>query len=326
MKPKTSRRVVLCLLVVLCAACVSKPPAPIIETPPPLPPPPKVALVLGGGGARGFAHVGVLKLLDTQGLKPDLIIGTSAGSVAGALYAAGYSGFDLQEMAFALDRATIADWSMFGKGLIRGEALQDFVNQAVKNRPIEGLNIPFACVATRVDTGQAVLFQRGNVGQAVRASSSVPGVFQPVVIGGVEYVDGGLVSPLPIRYARQLGADFIIAVDVSTPPPSTATTGKLDLLMRSFEIMGQSIRAAELPQADVVIRPDLTGISSSNFESKQQAILQGERAALAAMPQIRAELAARMAPSLPTRIPFQPGVPVTESPRTIPSSPPPALN
>lgn len=319
-------RALACLLVALCAACATPPPAPVVEPPPPLPPPPKVALVLGGGGARGFAHVGVLKLLDTQGLKPDLIVGTSAGSVAGALYAAGYSGFDLQEMAFALDRATIADWSMFGKGLIRGEALQNFVNQAVKNRPIEALNIPFACVATRVGTGQAVLFQRGNVGQAVRASSSVPGVFEPVVIGGTEYVDGGLVSPLPIRYARQLGADFIIAVDVSTPPPGTATTGKLDLLMRSFEIMGQSIRDAELPQADVVIRPDLTGISASNFESKQQAILQGERAALAAMPQIRAKLAARMAPPLPTRIPFQAGLPATESPRTAPSSLPPALN
>ncbi|HET8881745.1 MAG TPA: patatin-like phospholipase family protein, partial [Solimonas sp.] len=188
MKPT---RVLACLLLTLCAACATPPPVPVVETPPPLPPPPKVALVLGGGGARGFAHVGVLKLLDTQGLKPDLIVGTSAGSVAGALYAAGYSGFDLQEMAFALDRATIADWSMFGKGLIRGEALQNFVNQAVKNRPIEALDIPFACVATQVATGQAVLFQRGNVGQAVRASSSVPGVFEPVVIGGTEYVDGG---------------------------------------------------------------------------------------------------------------------------------------
>ncbi|HET8883382.1 MAG TPA: patatin-like phospholipase family protein, partial [Solimonas sp.] len=182
------------------------------------------------------------------------------------------------------------------------------------------------CVATQVATGQAVLFQRGNVGQAVRASSSVPGVFEPVVIGGTEYVDGGLVSPLPIRYARQLGADFVIAVDVSTPPANTATTGKLDLLMRSFEIMGQSIRDAELPQADVVIRPDLTGISASNFESKQQAILQGERAALAAMPQIRARLAARMAPPLPTRVPFEPGLKPTDSPRTAPSSPPPALD
>ena len=323
MKPT---RVLACLLLILCAACATPPPVPVVETPPPLPPPPKVALVLGGGGARGFAHVGVLKMLDAQGLKPDLIVGTSAGSVAGALYAAGYSGFDLQEMAFALDRATIADWSMFGKGLIRGEALQNFVNQSVKNRPIEALDIPFACVATRVDTGQAVLFQRGNVGQAVRASSSVPGVFEPVVIGGAEYVDGGLVSPVPIRYARQLGADFVVAVDVSTPPANTATTGKLDLLMRSFEIMGQSIRAAELPQADVVIRPDLTGISSSNFESKQQAILQGERAALAAMPAIRARLAARMSPPLPTQVPLEPGLKPTETPRTVPSSPPPALD
>lgn len=319
-------RALTCLLLTLCAACAAPPPAPVVVTPPPLPPPPKVALVLGGGGARGFAHIGVLKLLDTQGLKPDLIVGTSAGSVAGALYAAGYNGFDLQEMAFALDRATIADWSMFGKGLIRGEALENFVNQAVHKRPIEGLNIPFACVATRVDTGQAVLFQRGNVGQAVRASSSVPGIFQPTVIAGHEYVDGGLVSPVPIRYARQLGADFIIAVDVSTPVNSSATTGKLDLLMRSFEIMGQSIRDAELPQADVIIKPDLTGISSSNFESKQQAILQGERAALAAMPQIRAKLAARMTPQLPTRIPFQPGLDPTATPRTVPAIPPPALN
>lgn len=316
------------LALALVAACGSAPTAPEPSPPVPQPlPPPKVALVLGGGGARGFAHVGVLKMLDTQGLRPDLIVGTSAGSVAGALYAAGYSGFDLQQMAFDLDRATIADWSMFGKGLIRGEALQGFVNQAVKNRPIEALGIPFACVATRVDTGQAVLFQRGNVGQAVRASSSVPGVFQPTTIGALEYVDGGLVSPVPVRYAKQLGATFIIAVDVATPPAGTATTGKLDVVMRTFEIMGQSLRDAELPQADVIIKPDLTGISSSNFESKQLAILQGERAALAAMPQIRARLAERMAPPL---LPLQAAPPAaagaaTAAPQALPSRPPPAL-
>ena len=274
--------------------------------------------MLGGGGARGFAHVGVLKMLDAQGLKPDLIVGTSAGSVAGALYAAGYNGFDLQQMAFALDRATLADWSMFGKGLIRGDALQAFITDAVKRRPIEQLQIPFACVATRVDTGQAVLFQRGSVGQAVRASSSVPGIFEPTRIGGHEYVDGGLVSPVPIRYARQLGADIVIAVDVSTPPNPAATTGKLDVLMRSFEIMGQAIRAAELPQADVVIKPDLTGITSANFETKQQAILQGERAALAAMPKIREVLGARLNPQLPARVP--------SPPLAAPAAPPPALN
>jgi NTE family protein len=306
------------LLLALTAACAGPAPQPAPVTPEPAAPPPlKVALVLGGGGARGFAHVGVLKMLDAQGLKPDLIVGTSAGSVAGALYAAGYNGFDLQQMAFALDRATLSDWSMFGKGLIRGDALQNFVNEAVKRRPIEQLQIPFACVATRVDTGQAILFQRGSVGQAVRASSSVPGIFEPTRIGEHEYVDGGLVSPVPIRFARQLGADIVIAVDVSTPPNSAATTGKLDVVMRSFEIMGQAIRAAELPQADIVIKPDLTGITSSNFEMKQQAILQGERAALSAMPQIREVLGARLTPTLPVRVPEKP------KPATVP---PPALN
>jgi len=294
------RNLATALLLTLVACATPTPPPPPPELPPPPPPPPKVALVLGGGGARGFAHVGVLKMLDAQGLKPDMIIGTSAGSVAGALYAAGFNGFDLQEMAFALDRATVADWSMFGKGLIRGEALQNFINDAVKQRPIEQLNIPFGCVAARLDTGEGVLFRRGNLGMAVRASSSVPGVFQPTVINGAEYVDGGLVSPVPIRYAKQLGATFIIAVDVSTPPASTASEGKLDVLLRTFDIMGQTIRAAELPQADVVIKPELSKITATDFESKQMAILQGERAALAAMPKIREKLAARMSsPLLP---------------------------
>jgi len=304
--PTLLRGSVAALLLTLVACATPAPPPPPPELPPP-PPPPKVALVLGGGGARGFAHVGVLKMLDAQGLKPDMIIGTSAGSVAGALYAAGFNGFDLQEMAFALDRATVADWSIFGKGLIRGEALQKFINDAVKQRPIEQLNIPFGCVATRLDTGEGVLFRRGNLGMAVRASSSVPGIFQPMVINGLEYVDGGLVSPVPIRYARQLGATFIIAVDVSTPPASTVSEGKLDTAMRSFDIMGQAIRAAELPQADIVIKPELTRVAATDFENKQLAILQGERAALAAMPRIREKLAARMsAPVLPL-----PAVPAT---------------
>jgi len=299
MRAAMNRRRLLIALGLLLTACSS--PAPLPPPPEPPPPPPKplrVALALGGGGARGFAHLGVLKMLDALGLKPDLVVGTSAGSVAGALYAAGYNGFDLQKMAFELDRATVADWSMFGKGLIRGEALQAFINKAAGQRSIEQLPIPFACVAARLDTGNAVLFQRGNLGQAVRASSSVPGVFQPVAIGGIEYVDGGLVSPVPIRFARQLGADIVIAVDVSTPPNPAPSEGKLDVLMRTFDIMGQSIRDAELPQADVVIRPDLRRVTSTDFEAKQMAILEGERAALAAMPQIRAKLGERVAAPL----------------------------
>lgn len=276
-------------LVLALSACASVFPS----TPTQLPTeskPPKIALVLGGGAVRGFAHIGVLKMLQSQGIVPDMVIGTSAGSIAGALYAAGYSGYDLQRIAFDLDKATVADMTLFGKGLIKGDALQGFINKAVGGKNIEELKIPFACVATRLDTGEAVLFQRGSIAIAVRASSAVPGVFQPALINGVEYVDGGLVSPVPVRFAKQMGATFIIAVDVSSPPANNASTGTMDILMRSYDIMGKSIRELELPQADVLIRPDLSRIKSSDLESKHLAILEGERAAEAAMPMIREKL------------------------------------
>ncbi len=291
---KTLLPVVLASL--LLSACMTAPVSPTPTPPPtPIPPkPPKIALVLGGGAIRGFSHIGVIKVLQAEGITPDMVVGTSAGSVAGALYAAGISGYDMQSIAFDIDKATVTDWSVFGKGMLKGEALQDFVNKAVGNKSIENLKIPFACVATRLDTGDAVLFQRGNVGTAVRASSSVPGVFQPVVIGGIEYVDGGLVSPVPIRFAKQMGADFIIAVDVSSPPSAEPTTGKMDVLMRTFDIMGKSIRSWELPMADVLVRPDLSKVSSTDIDAKHQAILEGERAMQAAMPQLRDKLKQRM--------------------------------
>lgn len=282
----------------LLSACVGAPVAPVLTPPPtPIPPkPPKIALVLGGGAIRGFSHIGVIKVLQAEGIVPDMVVGTSAGSVAGALFAAGISGYDMQSIAFEIDKATVTDWSVFGKGMFKGEALQDFVNKAVGNKSIENLKIPFACVATRLDTGDAVLFQRGNVGTAVRASSSVPGVFQPVEIGGIEYVDGGLVSPVPIKFAKQMGADFIIAVDVSSPPSAAPTTGKMDVLMRTFDIMGKSIRNWELPMADILVRPDLSKVSSTDIDSKHQAILEGERAMQAAIPQLREKLRQRMQP------------------------------
>ena len=285
---KTFARLAALLPALLLAACAT--PAPLQPAAPPAKP--RIALVLGGGAVRGFAHVGVIKLLDIMDIKPDLIVGTSAGSVVGALYAAGYDGFRLQELAWELDKNTLTDWSPFGKGLIRGQALEDYINHAVENRTIERLRRPFACVATRLSDGQAMLFKSGNVGRAVRASSSVPGVFEPVVIDGQEYVDGGLVSPVPVRTARELGADFVIAVDVASTPLRESHDSKLDIMLKSYTIMGQSIRAAELPLADVVITPLLDKVDSDNFEAKNQAILAGERAALAAVAQIREKLAA----------------------------------
>jgi len=281
------------LILSACGLMAEKPApvvaAPVIEAPPP----PKIALVLGGGAARGFAHIGVIKVLESHGLKVNMVVGTSAGSVAGALYAAGYSGFELQQMAFDLDRASVSDWTLFGKGLIKGDALRQFVNTAVGNRPLEKLPLKFACVAARLKNGEAILFERGETGQAVQASSAVPGVFRPTVINGEDYVDGGLVSVVPIRYAKKLGADFIIAVDVAAPPDQAEAQGKLDVVMKTFGIMGKTIREAEYPLADVLIVPDMSTVTSTDFEGKHRAILAGERAAQAALPELKTKLRLR---------------------------------
>lgn len=183
------RRLVAVLLAVAALAGCTVPapkPAPVA--------PPKIALALGGGAARGFAHIGVIKALEAQGIVPDIVVGTSAGSVVGSLYAAGLTGFELQKVALQMDEAQVSDWSLPDRGVLKGEALQNFINRAVANRPLEKLNRTFAVVATDLQSGEPVVFRTGNTGMAVRASSCVPGVFQPVSINGRDYVDGGLVS------------------------------------------------------------------------------------------------------------------------------------
>ncbi|MBP9713539.1 MAG: patatin-like phospholipase family protein [Sterolibacterium sp.] len=261
---------------------------PVVSTPRPAP---RIALALGGGAARGFAHVGVIKVLEAQGIVPDIIVGTSAGSVVGALYAAGNSGFELQKLAMQMDESQISDWSLPARGVIKGEALQDFVNRAVNQRPLEKMNRLFAVVATDLHTGEPVVFRTGNTGMAVRASSSVPGVFQPVLINGREYVDGGLVHPVPVRVARALGADLVIAVDISANPQYGRTQSTIDVLLQTFSIMAQSINRHELPEADVVIRPQTSAIRSTDFQERHLAVLEGEKAVMAALPAIKTRLA-----------------------------------
>ncbi|HEU4374256.1 MAG TPA: patatin-like phospholipase family protein [Telluria sp.] len=302
-----SRRLSLIALgALLLAGCGSKPvipTAPVVVAPVVAAPPRKIkiGLALGGGAARGFAHIGVIKALEAQGIYPDIIVGTSAGSVVGALYAAGNDGFALQREAMDMDEATISDWALplFGKvsGVLKGEALQNYVNKAVHNVPMEKLKISFGAVATDLNSGQPILFQRGNTGQAVRASSSVPSVFQPVRIGKHTYVDGGLVAPVPVRFARQMGADFIIAVNISTQTDAQATLSSLEVLMQTFSIMGQRLNHYELKDADIVIAPSLGNMGGGDFQSRNLAILAGEQAAAAVMPQLKAKLkAARQQP------------------------------
>lgn len=255
------------------------------------PAPIKIALALGGGAARGFAHVGVIKALEAQGIVPDIIVGTSAGSVVGALYAAGYSGFELQQLSMQMEESQVSDWSMPNRGVIKGEALQDFINRAVKNRTLEKLKKTFAVVSTDLGSGEMIVFRTGNTGMAVRASSAVPGIFQPVSINGREYVDGGLVAPVPVRVARSLGADFVIAVDISDKPQNSRTESSLDVLLQTFNIMAQSISRNELPEADIVISPETPGISSTDFKDMHMAVLQGEKAVAAILPALKDKLA-----------------------------------
>ncbi len=252
---------------------------------------PKIALALGGGAARGFAHVGVIKALEAQGIVPDIIVGTSAGSVVAALYAGGANGFELQKLALSMEDGSVSDWVLPDRGFIRGEALQNFVNKALANRPMNALPRKLAVVATELQTGEMTVLRSGDVGLAVRASSSVPGVFQPVRIGGREFVDGGLVSPVPAKVARDMGADLVIAVDISSKPKNAKVSSMIDVLLQTFTIMSTTVAQYELGQADVVIRPDVGSIGGTDFQSKHLAILEGEKAAAEKMEQIRAALA-----------------------------------
>lgn len=254
-------------------------------------PPIRIGIALGGGAAKGFAHIGVIKMLEANGFAPAVVSGTSAGSVVGALYASGMNAFEMQEKAVALDEAKIRDLQLSSGGLVLGQKLEDYVNEQVRRKPLEQMAKPFVVVATRLEDGERTVFARGNTGQAVRASSSVPGVFQPVTIGRYHFVDGGIVSPVPVDAARQLGADIVIAVDISNKARGQTPGNMLGALNQSIAIMGQKLGQAELARADVIIRPQVLDIGAADFSQRASAIVEGEKAALAAMPQIRERIA-----------------------------------
>ncbi len=249
---------------------------------------PVVALVLGSGGDRGFAHIGVIKVLEANNIKVDMVLGTSAGSVVGALYAGGYNGVALEKLALEMDREKLKDYEISKRGYVRGEQLQDFINRSLQNRSIEQLDKPFIAVATELSSGKTMAFNHGNTGMAVRASSSIPGIFLPVMIGGEEYIDGDLKKPIPVTLAREMGADLIIAVDISQQPKNhDELSDIIDILKQSLRIMRQSILARELESAQVVIHPDIRVTPEIDKDSKLHLIQIGEEATTAAIPMIR---------------------------------------
>lgn len=253
----------------------------------------RLGLALGGGAARGFAHVGVIQVLEEAGLRPSHVVGTSAGSLVASLYASGKSPQELVRVAESMQEAEITDWMLpiLNRGALRGEALAKYVNTQVGGKTLEQMKIPLGIVATDLSSGQAITFRRGNTGAAVRASSAVPAVFQPVRVGEREYVDGGLVAPVPVRQTREMGANFVIAVDISSDPEGNPYGDTFQILMQTFAIMGKSINTLALKEADWVVRPALSGVKSADFGARQRAIEAGRAAMRAALPALKVRLA-----------------------------------
>ncbi len=249
---------------------------------------PVVALVLGSGGARGYAHIGVIRMLETYGIKPQLIVGTSAGSIVGALYASGKNAEQMEEIATSLKSSDVRDLTLSRQGFFNGKKVEDFVNKQVENRPLEQLDIPFFVVATELQSGTRAVFNYGNTGQAVSASVSIPSMFVPTSIRQKQYVDGGLVSPVPVEVAMSLGADVIIAVNILAQPENTPTTNIWGLFNQNINVMQNRLASYELRNADVVIQPDIKEKQHIfSLDSRKQNILSGEKAALFELDKIK---------------------------------------
>lgn len=255
---------------------------------PPTGPAPRVALVLGSGGPRGFAHIGVLKVLDEAGIAADLVIGSSVGAMVGALYAGGYDARRLEKLAHEINVLEFFEFRMLGGGLAKGHAVQSFMNTRLGGRPIEALPVRFAAAATRVSDAGLALFNRGDVGLAVRASSASPGQFEPVRIGDEAYIDGDEASPVPIRAARELGARVVIAVDVSAHAATTPAGVPQDWIDKDARRARQV--AEQAPLADVLLHPDIGYYAGHDAEYRRRVIDLAERYTREKLPEIRAAL------------------------------------
>jgi NTE family protein len=287
MKKLGFRSLTMVLCGIIIAACAA---TPQIQPHPPQKPA-KIAVVLGAGAAKGFAHIGVLKVLESQKVPIHMVVGTSAGSFVGSLYAYGYDAYALQKIALSLNKSDVAELAVPENGFIKGGRLRDFINMQLRNTVMEKLKIPFYAVATNIRNGEPTIFATGNTGMAVQASCAVPGIFQPASFAGTSYVDGGVVDPLAVDVARRHGADIVIAVDITSDIGNTIPTSTMETIMKSIEIMYNKISRIPIGMADVVIKPQVGFVGAADFDHRNEAIMEGEKAAWSAMPRINAILA-----------------------------------
>ncbi|HSW84136.1 MAG TPA: patatin-like phospholipase family protein [Usitatibacter sp.] len=285
-------RAAVAFAVAMLAGCGTAPEVPKERLPrfeQPSGPAPRIALVLGSGGPRGFAHIGVLKTLEANGIKPDLIVGSSVGSVVGALYAAGMSGRELENLAHELHIMRFFEWGMLAKRPNSGEPIQVFVNERVKDRTIEQLPRMFVATATRMSDRKLVLFNRGDTGLAVRASSASAPEFTAVLVGDQMFMDSDEMSPVPIRAARALGAKVVIAVDVSAYPQDTPAGVPQEWIDKDARRARQV--AAEASGADVLLHPNIGYWAGQDEEYRRRVIGIAERYTTSKIQAIRTAVA-----------------------------------
>lgn len=293
---KTTRKLLSVLAICLLAACTTTQPGhgtaqtiPASELPKP-----KIALVLGGGAARGFAHIGVIRVLEQEKIPVDMVVGTSVGSLIGALYASKPDSFELEWTAFTLEKEDLFDYKILGAftgmGVVKGDKLESFVKSKIPAADIENLKLPFAAVATDLNRGTRVVLDHGPVSLAVHASSAIPGIFEPVPHQGKLLVDGGLMENIPISVAREKGADIIIAVDISENVVNFNITNLVDVTMQAVNIMFDENVKNKKKDADILIAPDVGDVAMLDFTQKKRCMQAGIDAAQKAMPEIRKKI------------------------------------
>ncbi len=266
----------------------------------------KVGLALGAGAARGLAHIGVLVVLEKERIPIDFIAGTSTGAFVGSLYAQGKTASELKELALTLARSKLTrfiDPSLPKTGLIKGKKIKDLLTSSIGGDiKFSDLRIPFACVATDIVSGEEIVIDRGSVPEAVRASISIPGIFTVVKKGGRYLVDGGLTNPVPVTVVKNMGAEFIIAVNVipgvidKVHPERKAGVKEpsiIHVLMQSMHIGTYSLVRSSLADADIIIEPDVVHFGAGDFHRAQEYIRQGELAAQNALPDLKGKLEVR---------------------------------
>lgn len=237
------------------------------------------ALVLGGGSARGFAHIGVLEVLQKAGIKFDFVVGTSIGSLLGAYYTLGLPLEEAEWLAKNVRLKDMTDVTIPQWGINKGDKLYQIVREALKNKSFQDLVTPFVVVTTDLETGESVLFREGDLIKAVQASCSIPGIFSPVRIDNRLLVDGGITESVPVSVARALGAGFVVAVDVGFCVRQGKMKNIVQIMIQAFQIMGEALNRYQSLQADVIIKPDLGDLDQLSFHRAEEAIVLGRRAA-----------------------------------------------